>query len=48
MFVRYMVHTEEGTVFTAKIYSMGVGKHCRKQLKRKSKVKYKRENQRIL
>jgi hypothetical protein len=43
-----MVHTEEGTVFTAKIYSMGVGKHCRKQLKRKSKVKYKRENQRIL
>ena len=48
MFVRYMEHTEEGTVFTAKIYSMGVGKHCRKQLKRKSKVKYKRENQRIL
>jgi len=43
-----MVLTEEGTVFTAKIYSMAVGKHFRKQLKRKSKVKYKRENQRIL
>jgi hypothetical protein len=43
-----MPHTEEGTVFTAKIYSMGVEKHCRKQLKRRSKVKYKRENQRIL
>jgi len=48
MFVRYMVHTEERTVFTAKIYSTGVGKHCRKQMKRKSKEKYKRENQKIL
>jgi len=43
-----MVHTEEGTAFTAKIYSMDVGKHYMKQLKRKSKVKYKRENRRIL
>jgi len=48
MFIRYMVHTEEGTVFTAKICSVDVGKHYRKQLKRKSKVKYKRENRRIL
>jgi len=43
-----MVHTEGGNVFTADIYAMGVGKHCRKQLKRKSKVKYKGENQRFL
>jgi hypothetical protein len=48
MFIKYMLHAEGGTVFTGKIYSMGVGKHCRKQLNRKPKVKYKEEDQRIL